>query len=140
MMNRVVLVGRLTRNPELRRTDSDVPVVSFSIAVEDRAKDASGNKTVSYIDIKAWNASAENVAKFCRKGSLVGVDGRLQQRTFERADGTKQKIIEVIADSVQFLEPKSKTIPNEDIAFDEEENDSNRNLDSIDTLIDDAPF
>ena len=128
MMNRVVLVGRLTRNPELRRTNSDVPVVSFSIAVEDRAKDASGNKTVSYIDIKAWNASAENV------------DGRLQQRTFERADGTKQKIIEVIADSVQFLEPKSKTIPNEDIAFDEEENDSNRNLDSIDTLIDDAPF
>ena len=140
MMNRVVLVGRLTRNPELRRTNSDVPVVSFSIAVEDRAKDANGNKTVSYIDIKAWNASAENVAKFCRKGSLVGVDGRLQQRTFERADGTKQKIIEVIADSVQFLEPKSKTIPNEDIAFDEEENDSNRNLDSIDTLIDDAPF
>ena len=140
MMNRVVLVGRLTRNPELRRTNSDVPVVSFSIAVEDRAKDASGNKTVSYIGIKAWNASAENVAKFCRKGSLVGVDGRLQQRTFERADGTKQKIIEVIADSVQFLEPKSKTIPNEDIAFDEEENDSNRNLDSIDTLIDDAPF
>ena len=139
-MNRVVLVGRLTRNPELRRTNSDVPVVSFSIAVEDRAKDANGNKTVSYIDIKAWNASAENVAKFCRKGSLVGVDGRLQQRTFERADGTKQKIIEVIADSVQFLEPKSKTIPNEDIAFDEEENDSNRNLDSIDTLIDDAPF
>lgn len=140
MMNRVVLVGRLTRNPELRRTNSDVPVVSFSIAVEDRAKDANGNKTVSYIDIKAWNASAENVAKFCRKGSLVGVDGRLQQRTFERADGTKQKIIEVIADSVQFLEPKSKTIPNEDIAFDDEENDSNRNLDSIDTLIDDAPF
>lgn len=140
MMNRIVLVGRLTRDPELRRTSTDLPVASFTLAVDDRMKDANGQKTTTFIGVTVWGQSADNVAKFCRKGSLVGVDGRIHQRTFERRDGTKASVIEVIADSVQFLEPKSKEIPNEEVLIDEPAPDDSKNLDSIDVADDDLPF
>ncbi|MCQ2792910.1 MAG: single-stranded DNA-binding protein [Bacilli bacterium] len=140
MMNRIVLVGRLTRDPELRRTTSDIAVASFTLAIDDRVKDANGEKTTTFIGVTVWNQSADNVAKFCRKGSLVGVDGRIRQRTYERRDGTKASVIEVIADSVQFLEPKSKEIPNEEIPLDEEPANDSKNLDSIDVTDDDLPF
>lgn len=140
MLNRVVLVGRLTRDPELRRTTSEVPVTTFTLAVDDRIKDANGQSTTTFITVVVWNAQADNVAKYCRKGSLVGVDGRLRQRTFERRDGSKSSVIEVVADSVQFLEPKSKEIPNEEIVFDEPAVDDSKNLDSIDVTDDDLPF
>lgn len=140
MINRIILVGRLTRDPELRRTTSDVPVASFTIAVDDRMKDANGQKTTTFIGVTVWNRQADNVAKYCRKGSLVGVDGRIHQRTFERRDGTKGSVIEVIADSVQFLEPKSKEIPNEEVPLDEPAVDDSKNLDSIDIVDDDLPF
>ena len=140
MMNRIVLVGRLTRDPELRRTTSDVPVASFTLAVDDRQKDVNGQKTTTFIGVTVWNQAADNVAKYCRKGSLVGVDGRIHQRTFERRDGSKASVIEVIADSVQFLEPKSKEIPNEEIPVDEAPSEEGKNLDAIDVADDDLPF
>ncbi len=140
MMNRIVLVGRLTRDPELRRTTSDVPVASFTLAVDDRQKDVNGQKTTTFIGVTVWNQAADNVAKYCRKGSLVGVDGRIHQRTFERRDGSKASVIEVIADSVQFLEPKSKEIPNEEIPVDEAPSEEGKNLDAIDVTDDDLPF
>lgn len=140
MLNRIVLVGRLTRDPELRRTNSDTSVASFTLAVDDRIKDANGQRTTTFIGVTVWNQQADNVAKFCRKGSLVGVDGRIRQRTFERRDGTKSSVIEVIADSVTFLEPKSKEVPNEEIPLDEPVQDDNKNLDSIDVTDDDLPF
>lgn len=140
MMNRIVLVGRLTRDPELRRTNSDSSVASFTLAVDDRMKDANGQKTTTFIGVTVWNQQADNVAKFCRKGSLVGVDGRIRQRTYERRDGTKASVIEVIADSITFLEPKSKEIPNEEIPLDEQAHDENKNLDTIDVTDDDLPF
>lgn len=140
MMNRIVLVGRLTRDPELRRTNSDTSVASFTLAVDDRMKDANGQKTTTFIGVTVWNQQADNVAKFCRKGSLVGVDGRIRQRTYERRDGTKASVIEVIADSITFLEPKSKEIPNEEIPLDEPAHDENKNLDTIDVTDDDLPF
>ena len=139
MMNRIVVVGRLTRDPELRRTSSDVAVCSFCVAVDDREKDASGNRTTSFIDVTVWREAADNVAKFCRKGSLVGVDGRLHQRRFERKDGSKGSAFEIIADSVQFLEPKSKDAPTE-VVSDEPAFDDSKNLDSIDVTDDDLPF
>ncbi len=139
-MNRIVLVGRLTRDPELRRTNSDTSVASFTLAVDDRMKDANGQKTTTFIGVTVWNQQADNVAKFCRKGSLVGVDGRIRQRTYERRDGTKASVIEVIADSITFLEPKSKEIPNEEIPLDEPAHDENKNLDTIDVTDDDLPF
>ena len=90
MLNRIVIVGRLTRDPELRRTTSETPVASFTIAVNDTQKDANGNEITSFIGVTVWNNQADNVAKFLRKGSLVGVDGRIRQRTFERRDGTRR--------------------------------------------------
>ena len=142
MLNRIVLIGRLTRDPELRRTSStDTPVAQFTLAVDDRVKDANGNKTTTFITVVVWHAQADNVAKFCRKGSLVAVDGRIRQRSFERRDGTKGSVIEVIADSVQFLEPKGeRTIPNEEFIPDEIVTDDGKNLDAIDVTDDDLPF
>lgn len=140
MVNRIILVGRLTRDPELRRTPNDVAVASFTLAVDDRVKDANGQRVTTFITVTVWNNQADNVAKFCRKGNLVAVDGRIRQRSFERRDGTKGSVIEVIADSVQFLEPKGdKVIPNEEFIPDEVPEEST-NLDSIDVTDDDLPF
>lgn len=144
MLNRIVLVGRLTRDPELRRTNNETAVASFTLAVDDRMKDANGNRSTTFITVTVWNNQADNVAKFVRKGSLVGVDGRIHQRTYERRDGTKASVIEVIADSVTFLEPnKGKEIPNEEIVLDEVVDETpsvDNNLDSIDVADDDLPF
>lgn len=111
MINRVILVGRLTKDPELRKTNNGTAVASFTIAVDDRTKDANGERTTSFIPCAVWNQAAENVSKYCHKGSLVGVDGRLNQRTYDSKDGKKVSVIEVIADSVQFLETKKQEQP-----------------------------
>lgn len=141
MVNRIVLVGRLTRDPELRRTPTDVAVASFTLAVDDRVKDVNGQRTTSFIGVTVWNNQADNVAKFCRKGNLVAVDGRIRQRSFERRDGTKGSVIEVVADNVTFLEPKGdKVIPNEEFIPDEVVENESNNLDSIDVTDDDLPF
>lgn len=143
MLNRIVLVGRLTKDPELRRTLSDVAVASFPLAVDDGFKDTEGNPTTTFIDITVFNKQAENVSKFCRKGSLVGVDGRIHQRRFERKDGTKGSLIEVIANQVSFLEPKdpSKAADTSGYITDVQPPvDESKNLDSIDVTDDDLPF
>ena len=145
-MNRICLVGRLTRDPELRRTNSEVAVCSFTLAVDDRVKDAEGNKTTTFIGVTVFNNQADNCAKFLRKGSLTGVDGRIRQRTFERRDGSKASVIEIVADYVTFLDPVSKNreIPNEEIVYDEVRDetpvDESKNLDSIEVTDDDLPF
>ena len=144
MINRVVLVGRLTRDPELRRTGNGTAVASFTVAVDNRTKDANGNRTTSFIPCTIWNQQAENVVRFVHKGSLVGVEGRLNQRSYQNKEGKNVQVIEVICDSVQFLEPKSAsgergstTTPTfNDVPAVEEEN----NLDSIDIADDDLPF
>lgn len=106
MMNRVVLVGRLTRDPELRKTQSGMSVASFTIAIDNRQKGPNGEKTTSFIPCTVWGQSAENMSRFTKKGSLVGVDGRLNQRSYETKDNRKVQVIEVICDSVQFLESR----------------------------------
>jgi single-strand DNA-binding protein len=138
VINRIVLVGRLTRDPELRKTSSGLSVTTFTIAVNNRGRE----KTASFIPIVCWNQLAEIVAKYTRKGVLVGVDGRLTQRSYERRDGGGWvQVFEVIADSVQFLEPKSgdSTAPESTDDFAPAEDDS-RNLDSIDIVGNDLPF
>ena len=144
MINRVVLVGRLTRDPELRKTINSA-VASFTIAVDNRLKGPNGEKTTSFIPCVAWNQQAENTVKYVRKGSLVGVEGRLNQRTYDSKDGRKVQIIEVICDSVQFLEPKgTNSLQNDNNGFvpdyvpdDVEER---KNVSSIDIADDDLPF
>ena len=92
MINRVVLVGRLTRDPELRRTTNGTSVASFTIAIDNRTKGPNGEKTTSFIPCTVWNQAAENVSRFTRKGSLVGIEGRLNQRSYESKDNRKVSV------------------------------------------------
>lgn len=106
MINRVVLVGRLTKNPELRYTSNGVAVTSFTIAVNRPFSNQQGERDADFIPVVVWRRPAENAANFLQKGSLAGVDGRIQTRSYENNEGRRVYITEVIADSVQFLEPK----------------------------------
>lgn len=106
-LNRVVLVGRLTRDPELKYTGTGIAVCSFTLAINRPFKNAEGNNEADFINIVVWRKPAENTAQYTKKGSLVGVDGRLQSRSYDDKDGKKVYVTEVVADSVQFLEPKS---------------------------------
>ena len=108
MINRVVLVGRLTRDPELRRTQNGTAVTSFTLAIDNRIKDENGDKTTSFIPCVVWNQQAENCVRFIHKGSLVGIEGRLNQRTYQNKEGNNVQVIEVICDSVQYLDPKKQ--------------------------------
>ena len=107
MMNRVVLVGRLTKDPDLRYTPNGVPVATFTLAVNRTFSNQQGEKEADFINCVIWRRPAENVANFLKKGSLAGVDGRIQTRTYDGQDGKRVYVTEVVADSVQFLEPKS---------------------------------
>ena len=146
MINRVVIVGRLTRDPELRRTGAGNPVCTFTVALDNRLKNPDGSKSTSFIPCVVFSASAETVSKFARKGMLVGIEGRLNQRSYQKADGSKASVIEVLCDSVQFLEKRE--VENEEMEippFDDvvpENNNSNesKNLDSIEITDDDLPF
>ena len=106
MINRVVLVGRLTKDPELRFTSSNIAVVSFTLAVNRSFTTQDGKNEADFIQCVAWRKTAENVGKYVRKGSLVGVDGRIQTRNYEAQDGTRRYITEVVADNVRFLESR----------------------------------
>ena len=107
MFNNVMLIGRLTRNVELRYTQSGKPCASFSIAVN-RPYSTNGQKETDFINIVAWDKLAENVNKYTSKGSLVGIEGRLQTRSFEGSDGKRKLITEVLAKNIQFLDTKEK--------------------------------
>lgn len=141
MINRVVLVGRLTRDPELRKTNSGSSVCSFTLAVDNRVKNPDGSKSASFIPCTCWNQAADLASKFIRKGSLVGVEGRLNQRSYQRQDGTKASVLEVVCDSVQFLEPKAAEAANgEAVVFDDAPVQEGKNLDQLDLPDDDLPF
>lgn len=106
MLNRVVLIGRLTKDPELRYTPNGVAVTSFALAVDRNFKSAQGEKETDFINILVWRQLAENCANFLAKGKLAAVDGRLQIRSYEGQDGQKRTMAEVIAENVRFLSPK----------------------------------
>jgi single-strand DNA-binding protein len=109
MINRVILVGRLTRDPELRYTPNGVAVATFTLAVNRPFTNQQGEREADFINCVVWRRPAENVANFLKKGSLAGVDGRLQTRSYEGQDGKRVYVTEVVAESVQFLEPKGST-------------------------------
>ena len=108
MLNRVALVGRLTKDVELRRTGNGKAVASFNLAVNRNFKTGDGQEA-DFLNVVAWGKVAENTEQYCSKGSLVSVDGRLQSRSYENNQGQKVYVTEVVADSVQFLDPKKKT-------------------------------
>ena len=106
MLNRALLVGRLTRDPELRRTGSGKAVTSFNLAVERNFK--SDDQEVDFINCVCWGKIAENTERYCSKGSMVSVDGRIQTRNYDNSQGQKVYVTEVIADSVQFINTRKE--------------------------------
>ncbi len=111
MINRAVLVGRLTKDPELRYTQSNLAVVSFTVAVNRNFTTQEGKNEADFISCVAWRKTAESVGKYMKKGSLVGVDGRIQTGSYEAQDGSKRYTTEVICDNVRFLDSKSSSAP-----------------------------
>jgi len=105
-MNKVFLIGRLTRDPELRYTSSNIATASFSIAVDRNFTNQSGEREADFINIVVWRKQAENVKNYLTKGSQVAIDGRIQTRSYDGQDGQKRYVTEVVADNVQFLGTK----------------------------------
>ena len=106
MLNKIFIMGRLTRDPELRRTQSGTPVTSFSLAVDRDYKTQSGEKETDFIDVVAWRATAEFVAKYFTKGRMAVVEGRLQIRAWQDKEGNNRRSAEVVADNVYFGDSK----------------------------------
>lgn len=106
-MNRIFLIGNLTRDPELAMTNGGLPVCRFSIAVTRRYSNAEGTREADFFNIVVWRAAAENCHKYLKKGSKCAVVGSIQNRTYDAQDGTKRNISEVIADEVEFLTSKN---------------------------------
>lgn len=108
-MNRVVVVGRLTRDPDLRYTPNGVAVANFNVAVNRPFRNQQGEQEADFINCVTWRKQAENLANYMKKGSQIGVDGRVQTRTYENKDGQTVYVTEIQAESVQFLEPRGMT-------------------------------
>lgn len=118
MLNKIILMGRLVRDPELRRTNSGTAVASFALAVDRDFKSQSGEKETDFIDIVAWRNTAEFVSKYFSKGRMAAVEGRLQIRDWTDKDGGKRRSAEVIADNVYFGDAKRETNANPQDNFD----------------------
>ena len=108
-MNRITLIGNLTKDPELSNTSSGISVCRFTLAVARRFANADGTKTTDFINIVAWRELGENCNKYLKKGNKCAVSGYLQSRTYENKDGVKVLVWEVVADEVEFLTPKQAT-------------------------------
>ena len=131
-MNKVMLIGRITKDPELRYTSSNIPSVRFTLAVNRPFENQNGERETDFINIVVWRKQAENVKKYVSKGSLVAVEGRIQTGSYEK-DGQRIYTTDVVADNVQFLESKSQSqnrmqddVTPSDFAFN---NDSNQTTD-----------
>ena len=106
-MNKVFLIGRLVRDPELRYTGTNIPVATFSIAVNRNYANAAGEREADFINIVVWRKQAENVKNYVKQGSQVAIDGKIQTRTYDDQNGQKRYITEVVADNIQFLDTKA---------------------------------
>ena len=107
-INRIVLIGRLTANPELRFTTNNTAVTSFTLAVDRNFKNEDGNKEADFINIVAWNKKAELIHQYVQKGDLIGVIGRLQVRKYQNERGENRHATEVVLEEIEFLKSKPK--------------------------------
>ena len=143
MINRIILTGRLTRDLELRRTQSGTSVVSFTLAV-DRNFKKEGKPEADFIDCVAWNRQADTMAQYLHRGSLIGVDGRLQTRNYENQQGQRVYITEVLVESFAFLESRNQSQPTSPEASQESSNGYYRtdtsDVETIGIEGDDLPF
>ena len=106
MINTAILMGRLTADPELRHTPNNVPVTSFTLAVNRSYAKSGSERQTDFIDIVAWRSTAEFVSTYFSKGQLVAVEGSIQTRTYQDKDGNNRKAVEIVANNVHFAEPK----------------------------------
>ena len=106
-MNKVILVGNLTRDPELTETTSGIPVCRFAIAVSRDYANSEGNRETDFFNITVWRGRAENCGKYLKKGNKVAIVGSLQTRSYEDKDGIKRNVTDVVASEVEFLTPKN---------------------------------
>lgn len=113
MLNKIILVGRLTADPELRKTNSDLSVAQFTIAVDNTIKEPDGTRGTCFLDARCFGEKAEALCKYTRKGDKIAIDGSVNQRNFIRQDGSKGKAIEILVDSLEFLNSKPVTPENE---------------------------
>ena len=107
MINSVCLVGRLTRDPELKYTGNNIAVASFSLAVNRNFKDANGERETDFINCVIWRQQAENLANWAKKGALIGITGRIQTRSYENQQGQRVYVTEVVAENFQMLESRA---------------------------------
>ena len=152
MINRVVLVGRLTRDPELKRTANGAAVASFILAVNRQFTNSQGEREADFINCVIWRKAAENFAKLVHKGSLVGIDGRLQTRNYENKQGNRVYVTEVVADNFSLLESRKDNSNNNTNSnqspSNHQSNNSNNNMSDpfadnskpMDISDDDLPF
>jgi len=116
-MNKVILVGRLTRDPELRSTSSGFNTVSFSVAVNRNFKNKEGNYDADFINCVAFRNTADFINKFFKKGNLISLDGRIQTRNYDAQDGTKRCVTEVLVENVEFVGGKNESSSNQPSEF-----------------------
>lgn len=126
-MNRVSLVGRITKDPELKTSSSNVAFVQFSLAIDRFGSGQNGERDTDFINCVTFGKSAENMARFIKKGRLLGVEGRLQSNRYQAQDGTNRTVINVVCDSVYFLESKTSGYNNNRNNFDQNWNGNNQN-------------
>lgn len=146
-MNRAILVGRLTKDPELRYTPNGVAVANFTVAVNRPFRNQQGEQEADFINCVTWRKQAENLANYMRKGSLIGVDGRIQTRSYENQEGKRVWVTEVLAESIQFLEYKKEIesdrglVQQEQLAQSQQvETPFENEAEQIDISNDDLPF
>ena len=109
MLNKVILIGRTTRDVDFRRTSNGTPVASFTLALDNRYVLKDGKPTTDFINCVAWNKTAETMDKYVKKGMLIAVEGRLQTRNYENKDGNKVYVTEVVCDNMRMLESKNNS-------------------------------
>ncbi|PKK94447.1 MAG: single-stranded DNA-binding protein [Tenericutes bacterium HGW-Tenericutes-5] len=140
MFNKVVLIGRLTRDPELRYTPNNIPVCSFSLAVNRpfQSNNTNNDKNADFFNCTAWRKQAENVAKYVNKGSMVAIEGRLQTRDYmDEKINARRYVTEIVCDSVVFLDSKSSGT---DDSYDAKNEDNDIDTGTFNNVEDDLPF
>lgn len=150
MINKVILVGRITRDPELRKTSSGISTVSFTLACNRRFSNSQGGQDADFINCVAWRQSADFMANYVRKGALLGVEGRIQTRNYKDQSDRTVYVTEVVCDSVQILESKRDTqatnntyqAPRQEVYHNDIQSsyESDFGSDTLDIASDDLPF
>ena len=137
-MNKVILIGRLTKDPELKTTPSGVATTTFTVAVDRNFTNQQGQREADFLNCVAWRKQAENISRYTTKGSQVAVEGRIQTRSYDAQDGTKRYVTEIICDNVTFLGSKSSNSSNS--SYDNMNNNVDSSSDIETTDLSDDPY